>query len=314
MNQIPIQFAPLQGYTEAPFRNFHEKYFGGVDRYFAPFLRVQHKEIRRKDQRDVLPDKNTVNKLIPQIMASEISEADFLVRFLVENGYRHIDINMGCPFPMLVRRHLGSGILPYPDEVARLLEITRHYPDIYFSVKIRLGSEQADECLRLVDLLNEFPLEQVAVHARLGVQQYKGDCDRMAFGAFAARCSHPLVYNGDIQSIEQIKQITTEFPQLSAIMIGRGLLAQPWLASEYMDGVLWDAGRKQQALRRFHADLQDYYVQTIEGGELQLLHKLQSFWEYFLVDADRKLRKKIKKATKMSAYSDAVYQLIRALE
>ena len=84
MNQIPIQFAPLQGYTEAPFRNFHEKYFGGVDRYFAPFLRVQHKEIRRKDQRDVLPDKNTVNKLIPQIMASEISEADFLVRFLVE--------------------------------------------------------------------------------------------------------------------------------------------------------------------------------------------------------------------------------------
>lgn len=314
MNQISIQFAPLQGFTEAPFRNFHEKYFGGVSTYYTPFLRVQHKEIRRKDQRDVLPENNKVMHLVPQIMASELAEADFLVRFLADKGYTDIDLNMGCPFPMLAKRHKGSGILPFPDEVANLLQIVRNFPDIHFSVKMRLGNEQADECMRLVDILNALPLSQVAVHARVGRQQYKGECDREGFRAFASQCVHPMVYNGDILCFEDVEQLIADFPNLSGVMIGRGLLAKPWLASEIYEGKAWDTSRKQQALRQFHADLLDYYVQAIEGGEIQLLHKLQSFWEYFLAYADRKALKKIKKATKIPAYTDAVHQLIRSLE
>lgn len=314
MSLIPVQFAPLQGFTEAPFRNLHEKYFGGVSTYYAPFLRVQHKEIRRKDQRDVQPEYNTVTRLVPQIMASDLSEADFLVRFLADKGYTDIDLNMGCPFPMLARRHKGSGILPFPDEVASLLQIVRNYPEIHFSVKMRLGNEHAEECLRLVGILNELPLSQIAVHARVGRQQYKGECDRESFRVFAGLCAHPLVYNGDILCLEDIEQLVADFPKLSGVMIGRGLLAKPWMASELSEGKSWDTSRKQQALRRFHADLLDYYVQAIEGGEMQLLHKLQSFWEYFLSDADRKALKKIKKATKIPAYTDAVHQLIRSIE
>lgn len=76
----------------------------------------------------------------------------------IEKGYRETDINLGCPFPMLARRHNGSGMLPYPEEVKALLSeaIDRH-PDIRFSVKLRLGWEQAEECLALLPLFNELP-------------------------------------------------------------------------------------------------------------------------------------------------------------
>lgn len=312
MDKKPIQFAPLQGFTEAPFRNLHEKYFGGVASYFTPFLRIQHHELRRKDQRDVLPENNFVHELVPQILASEQSEVDLLVRFLMDNGYRRIDINMGCPFPMLMKRHKGSGILPFPEEVARLLQVVRRFPEVRFSVKMRLGNDQADECLRLAELLNETPLVQVAVHARLGSQQYRGTCDREAFRAFSNVCRHPIVYNGDVLTLKDLEEVSTDFPKLSAIMIGRGLLAKPWLAAEFTEGKAWDTDRKQQQLRLFHDRLLDHYVQAVEGGEMQLLRKLQSFWEYFLSGSDRKLLKKINKATKISTYTDAVYQVIRS--
>lgn len=63
----------------------------------------------------------------------------------IEKGYQEADINLGCPFPMLARRHNGCGMLPYPEEVKALLSeaIDRH-PDIRFSVKLRLGWEQAE--------------------------------------------------------------------------------------------------------------------------------------------------------------------------
>lgn len=97
--------------------------------------------------------------------------------FSPEKGYKEVDINMGCPFPMLAKRHNGSGILPFPEEVEKLLEITQRYPEISFSVKMRLGWENAEECLKLAPILNVYPLKHITMHPRLGKQQYKGDVD-----------------------------------------------------------------------------------------------------------------------------------------
>ncbi len=71
------------------------------------------------------------------------------------------------------------------------------------------------------------------MHPRLGKQQYKGEVDLKAFEAFQGVCKHPLIYNGDINSVEDIHHIQEQFPGLAGIMIGRGLLANPALALEY---------------------------------------------------------------------------------
>lgn len=236
-NILPIHFAPLQGYTDAVYRRAHARIFGGIETYYSPFVRMEHGEIRRKDARDIGPENNPGLHLIPQLIAPDTDKLEHIMSLFIEKGYREADINLGCPFPMLARRHNGSGMLPYPEEVKALLSeaIDRH-PDIRFSVKLRLGWEQAEECLALLPLFNELPLAHIILHPRLGKQQYKGEVDLEGFEAFYKECTHPLFYNGDLHTAEDIRSIATRFPRLAGIVIGRGLLANPALALEYKQG------------------------------------------------------------------------------
>ena len=68
--KLPLYFAPLQGYTEAPYRNAHAAVFGGIDGYFTPFVRLEKGHFRTKDVRDILPDNNQVPHITPQLLAN----------------------------------------------------------------------------------------------------------------------------------------------------------------------------------------------------------------------------------------------------
>lgn len=131
-------------------------------------------EIRNKDRRDVSPEENTVPRLVPQVIASDPEELKVLTDFLASQGYREIDVNMGCPFPLIVRRGKGAGILSSPEKVEALLEMMKVFPEIRFSVKMRLGGQDAEEWKALVPLLNRSCVTQVTLHPRIGKQQYKG--------------------------------------------------------------------------------------------------------------------------------------------
>ena len=233
---LPIHFAPLQGYTDAFYRNAHAACFGGIDSYYTPFVRLEKDSFRNKDVREIAPESNQVPHLVPQLIAPSIEKAETILSLFIEKGYKEADINLGCPFPLLAKRHNGSGILPYPDEVKTLLGLTLKYPQISFSVKMRLGWENPDECLQLAPILNDLPLRHITMHPRLGKQQYKGEVDLKGFEAFYNECNHPLIYNGDLLTVEDIQTISERFPRLAGIMIGRGRLANPALALEYQQG------------------------------------------------------------------------------
>lgn len=306
---IPIHFAPLQGYTEAAYRNFHSSIFGGIDSYYTPFVRIEKGEFRKKEWREVAPDANSVPHLIPQLIASAPDEMRQITDWLVEKGYQEIDINLGCPFPLIAKKHKGSGILPYPNEVKALLETIQHYPDIRFSAKMRLGWEDEKECIALLPLLNELPLTHLTMHPRVGKQQYKGDVNMEAFTAFYEQCTLPLIYNGDIETTEDIERIASDYPTLSGIMIGRGLLANPALAIEYRTGAPLSHSEMMEKTKELHHCMYEHYTNKLEGGEAQVLSKLKAFWEYLLPDADKKAKKAIHKSTRLSAYEEAVRKI-----
>lgn len=166
---LPIHFAPLQGYTDAVYRQTHARIFGGIDTYYTPFVRVEHGEIRRKDIRELEPENNRDVPLVPQLIAPDTERLEQIMSLFIAKGFTCADINLGCPFPLLAKRHNGSGMLPYPDEVRRLLEFAvNRYPQIRFSVKMRLGWENPEESLALLPLLNELPLSHIILHPRLG--------------------------------------------------------------------------------------------------------------------------------------------------
>lgn len=313
MNQpLHILFAPLQGYTDAIYRQAHARFFGGVEHYYTPFVRVEHGEIRRKDARELEPENNRGVSLIPQLIAPDVDRLNQIMTLFTEKGFKEVDINLGCPFPTLAKRHNGAGMLPYPDEIRQLLTTAvEKYPDVRFSVKMRLGWENPEECLALLPLLNSLPLSHVIMHPRLGKQQYKGQTDMNGFAAFYEECKHPLYYNGDLLTVNDIRNVTARFPRLSGVMIGRGLLANPALALEYQNDTPLSNQEMNAKVKAMHADVFARYAALLQGGDLQLLTKMKSFWEYLLPEADRKAKKAIHKANKLTTYQAAVDNLLR---
>ena len=105
---LPIHFAPLQGYTEAIYRQAHARIFGGIESYYTPFVRVEHGEIRKKDMREIALENNRGVQLIPQLIAPDVDKMEQIIALFIEKGYKNVDINLGCPFPLLAKRQNAS--------------------------------------------------------------------------------------------------------------------------------------------------------------------------------------------------------------
>lgn len=305
---IPIHFAPLQGYTDDTYRRIHHRLAGGITAYYTPFVRMEGGSVRSKDMRDIRPEFNEGVPVVPQIIAKSMKEFDYLVGVVEEKGYTRIDLNMGCPFPMQAKHGRGSGLLAHTDIIADMAQAIASKKHLQFSVKMRLGWEDADEWRPVVDILNDIPLQHIALHPRIGTQQYKGALDMQAFEACYQACKHPLVYNGDITSVADIHRIEQAYPQLAGIMIGRGLLARPSLAIEYASGKEQTWEERRDTLLEMHSQLQAHY-EPILNSEAQLHNKLRTFWEYMENELGRKPYKKIMKSGNLRNYLKAVREL-----
>ena len=303
-----LHFAPLQGYTDAIYRNAHARFFGGADRYYTPFIRLERGSFRNKDLHDIDPDANET-ALVPQLLGGTPEEIKRMAARVVSEGYTCADLNLGCPFVPVARKHKGAGLLPFPEKVKALFDALKEVPELTFSLKMRLGWQDVSEGIALLPLIHSFPFTHITVHARTGVQQYKGETDLEGFDAFYRQCTLPLFYNGDIRSLDDFHSLSARFPALKGFVVGRGLLGNPALAAEYKRGNPFDSNEKRQKIRDFHAELFSQYERRLQG-EKQLLTKLKTLWDYLLPDADRKLRKKIAKSTRLSQYTEAVSLLL----
>ena len=328
---LKVLFAPLQGYTTGIYRRTHAETFGGVDTYYAPFLRIENGRPRDKDLRDLENEDSKCEafKVVPQIIANSVSEFKILADALLQKGFTEIDFNMGCPFPMQVNRHRGAGLLSdlqtvqeIMDEIKQLTQTrctTSKCADarqtVKFSVKMRLGQNSPDEAFALLPILNDTPLAHITLHPRLGKQQYKGAIDFNSFERFYNECRHPLIYNGDITTVSQINELERKYPKLAGVMIGRGLLAREYKAQSSND----EANSAKERDLSSIATPQDFINKIIQmhqaifgnacktyQGDSQILSHIQSFWEYLEPSIPKKIFKKIKKAGKISEYNEAI--------
>ena len=306
---IALHFAPLQGYTDDIYRRLHHQLVGGVDFYYTPFVRLEHGAPRSKDLRDIAPEHNENVPMVPQIIAANIAEFRTLTQLIVEKGYQRIDLNMGCPFPLQAKHGRGCGLLAKTDDITTMFAEMKQHPEVQFSIKLRLGWDDSTVAQRLLPLINEAPIMQVTVHPRIGTQGYKGSTDIDAFSAFAAECTKPLVYNGNLTSPEEVLQLHQRFPQLSGIMIGRGLLARPSMGVELQSGREWPRHERIRLLHQLHEALHAHFARIIPG-EAQLHQKLRTFWDYLESEIGRKPFKAVQKAGNFRNYLRAVADIV----
>lgn len=305
---MEIHFAPLQGYTDFEYRRIHARHCGGVDTYYTPFIRWEKGGIREKDIRDILPENNEGLHLVPQIICADTDEFNRLADAIQELGYGEMDLNMGCPAPMQTKLMRGSGILPHPTRVSALLREMERRPEVRFSAKMRLGLEGREEWRELSDMLNSSCLKHLTVHPRIGKQMYKGEVDMDAFSEVYSSIHIPIIYNGDVTSMEQVSSLSERYPGLHGIMMGRGLLARPTMAKECLMGEEMPHEERMSILMQMHEDMLGYCTRKYKVDSQILLH-IHAFWEYQESQLERKTWKRIMKAGNMKNYLEAIRKL-----
>lgn len=300
-SNIRLYLAPLQGFTDYAFRSVFCKLFGTPDASFSPFIETHKPDSR--SFRDVIPDRNTLGYLVPQVLGNDAGEMIPIIKQLQDMGYEEINWNLGCPYPMVTKKQMGAGLLTSPERIDSILADVFAETTCKFSVKMRLGLTSNDEWKALVPVLNRYPLSEVIIHGRTATQMYKGETDLASFSVFSQQLNHPVCYNGNIFSLEDYTRLSTELPHIARWMLGRGLLANPLLLQEIRTGVKSTTEDVRKALSNLHSHLIEINTQRLNGSS-HVLNKMKPYWEYFSlsIEGHEKGLKKIKKSVTLDAY------------
>lgn len=307
---LPIHFAPIQGQTDLLYRTLHHQIAGDIEQYYTPFVRWEKGGLRNKDLRDIDLAANASQPTAVQIIFRDRDEFLRLTEHMISLGWKRIDLNLGCPFPLQTHAGRGCGILQHPEIIEQIVTEILQLPDINFSVKMRLGLENEAEGLTILPILDAAHLCHITLHARLGIQQYKGRADLQAFERFYTQSATPMIYNGDITTPQQIRQLEQQFPNLAGVMIGRGLLQRPTLAQEYLSEEEYPPQAQLPIIRKIHDGIFDHSLQRLQGDS-QILSRMQSFWEPYKDVLDKKLFKQLTRCGTLRSYREALTHLPR---
>ena len=307
-----IYLAPFQGITTNVFREVYTRHFPGIDKLFTAFFTsIENAKSLKSKRVELEKTHHNLIPVVPQILSKDAQEIILFDQLCQEKGFQEINWNLGCPFPRVANKQRGSGMLPYPEMIREILEEAIPKLSLNFSIKCRLGYNEPEEILNLMPVFNDFPLSELIIHARIGKQLYKGDVNLEAFEQAIAQSKIPTSYNGDIFSVRDLEEMKNRFPGLERWMIGRGLLADPFLPSE-IKGEPQPADPKT-VLRKYVDDL--YYGYRLKMNDrLQSINVMKELWSYLSLSFDQsgKVFGKIKKCTSFEAYENAVNELFEA--
>ena len=325
--RMDIYFAPMEGITGYVFRNAHHQFYGSIAQYFTPFIAPSRsRRMTARELQDILPDHNQGINVLPQLLTNRAEDFIWAAERIREFGYTEVNLNLGCPSGTVVSKYRGSGFLALREELDRFLEevsSSMQKMGLSFSVKTRIGKEKPEEFQELLQIFNRYPLEKLIIHPRVQTDFYKNRPNWEVFRKAEEDSRNPLCYNGDIFSGDSYRTFAETFPQVKAVMLGRGILQNPALAEEICSKK--ESGRsrmgiakvrtntedsERQRLRCFHDAVLAGYQEAIPGDR-NVLFKMKELWSYLGVrfEGGERLLKRLKKAGRMEEYKAVAGQL-----
>ena len=300
----------MRGITTMHYRQAFVRHFQGLDAEMAPFIStVNGEKINPRLLKDVLPENNSGLPLIPQLIGNKADDFVQMATALHDLGYDEINWNLGCPHKPIRRKRRGSGLLPHPGLVDAMLGQTCERSPCRISVKVRLGVADKSELTKLIPVLNRHPLSEVVVHPRTAEQMYTGTVDLDAFEEAFQALEHPVCYNGDIGSLAFFQTLEKRFPEVGRFMLGRGLLANPFLCEEIKN--IPSRANRIERIGDFHDELVSRYEAVLHGDH-PVLGKMKEFWTYQATHLSngRKMFKKLKKSQHLATYKAIVREFL----
>lgn len=304
--------APLEGITGYIYRNAFQKYFGGADACFSPFISPNMTlEMIPKEKRDVLPENNRSVNLIPQILTNNAEYFIATAKQLEQMGYATVNLNLGCPSKTVIGKKKGSGMLADLDFLDAFLEDIFEGSPIPISIKTRLGKADAEDFEEIMDIYNRYPVTELTIHPRVQTDFYRNTPNLEGFALGLEKSHCPVCYNGDICTVQDERRIRERFPQLDRIMIGRGILANPGLFRELRG----EARLNKEELYDFTETLCADYEEVM-SGEIPVLFKMKEIWVFLhtIFTDSEKYAKKIRKANSLKQYREIRERLFEEQE
>jgi len=297
-------FAPLEGLTDSIYRQLHHNFYPGVDQYYTPFLSpTVHRALTPKEKRE-LPFADSLDfQVVPQLLTKNSDDFVWMAQQCADRGYKEINLNLGCPSGTVTAKGKGAGMLREPDTLDRFLDEIYHATPIEISIKTRIGFLSAEEFTTLLDIYNRYPIKELTIHPRVRCAFYDRNVDQNTFLYATENSRAPLCYNGDILSLKQVNNL----PTVNAVMIGRGLIADPGMLSGKSDDRL--------TLESFFDTLLDEYSRTF-GSSRNALFRLKEHWFYLLkrFDNAEKYGKMLRKTTNINEYISITQRIFAECE
>ena len=264
-------------------------------------------------ERDLQPKNNTTLEVIPQVMTCSADEFIFAANYVSSLGYKELNWNLGCPYPMVTNKGMGSGLIKDPDKIDRILDQVHTQTDIIVSMKMRMGYDHPREILDVFPILDKYPIKNIGIHARIGAQLYEGGVDLEGFQRCIDHSDQKLYFNGDITSVAIFEALTERFPSIDHWMLGRGLIADPFLPGMIKNETHCYPENKVEIFSKYHDTLFTAAEQKLTG-EKAVIRKMLSYWEYFatLFPNPNRIIKKIKKAKSYEVYDTAVMEILES--
>ena len=301
-----LEMAPMEGVTNYIYRQVFAKYYGGIDRYYTPFLSPnQNRSFLTKEWNEIKPENNEGIDVAPQILSNRADTFMWAVEQIQALGYREVNLNLGCPSGTVTAKKKGSGALADLGMLKDFLDEIFWRCPLEISIKTRIGVKDPEEFDAILELYRQYPIKELIVHPRVQKQFYKGELHPEAYekayrltnaagdevrksGENATEKGQtpqihsfdgcfPVSFNGMICTREDAEKALAAWPQTHALMLGRGLIANPALALE----IKGTGQRDKATLRAFCEELTARNKEVL-SGDTQLLGRMKEVWFYLL--------------------------------
>jgi len=288
-------FAPMEGITDALYRQVHHSFFPGLTAYYMPFLSpTMHRTLTNRESRDLPMADSVPFRAVPQILTKVPEDFLWAAEVCAQRGYDEVNLNVGCPSGTVVSKGKGAGMLADPGRLEEFLDAVFEKAPLPVSVKTRLGVNDAEEFPKLLEVFNRYPIKELTIHPRVRKQFYKGGVDMEMFRYALQNSRNSLCYNGNLRTLSEVRDFEAEFPQVEAVMIGRGLVGNP---------AMFRPGTSAETIRAFHDCLLETYIEAF-GSARNAIFRMKENWHcmILLFDGSEKLWKKLRKTTDIGEY------------
>jgi len=222
-----LALAPMQDVTDLPFWRLMTGY-GGADVFFTEYFRVHATSNLEKPILQSITENPTGRPVIAQMIGNDITALVRTAKELQQHPIAAVDLNLGCPAPVVYRKCAGGGLLREPRRIDAILGALRDAVSIKFTVKTRIGFDSPAVFEELLPIFAKHSLDLLTVHGRTVAEMYRTEVhyDYITHAVEAMPC--PVLANGNVYSAMSADAILTQ-TKARGLMIGRGAIRNPWL-------------------------------------------------------------------------------------